>query len=223
MRRPLTALLAICALSSAAYADCRDEVSEALKRQREMSGFRMDSKMVTEDGLVDMQVDYVLPNRMRQVVTSVKDPTPIETVVVSPFAWTRRQGEPWIPLNPQLTSELITQMDETVGKDAGGELGEFECLGRKPVDGEQMLAYQGENEGPGPKNLGEKKPKLPNRPVRVIYVDATTGLPKRSIFARADQLDKPIFQANYSYPADLKIEAPKLEPKPDAKPKDAGQ
>lgn len=208
MRRPLTALLAMCALSSAAYADCKDEVSEALKRQRQTSGFRMETKMITEDGLVNMTVDYVLPNRMRQVVTSSKDPDPIETVVVSPYAWSRRNDGPWTPLNPQLTGQLISQMDETVGKEAEGELGEFECLGKQAVDGQQMLAYQGENVEPGPKNLGEQKPKLPNRPVRVIYVDATTGLPMRSVFARADQIDKPIFEAKYSYPADLKIDAP---------------
>ena len=215
MRRPLTALLtvSICALSSAAaYADCKDEVATALERQRQSSGFRMETKMITEDGKVDMTVDYVLPNRMRQIVTSTKDPVPVETVVVSPYAWTRRKGEPWALLNPQLTGQLISQMDETVGKDTG-EVGEFECLGKKAVDGEQMLAYQGENDPPGPKNVRAKdKPKLPNRPVRVIYVDATTGLPMRSVFARADQLDKPIFEARYSYPADLKINSPQPTP-----------
>ena len=51
-----------------------------------------------------------------------------------------------------------------------------------------------------------EKPKLPDRPVRVIYVDPTTGLPMRSIFARANKLDKPIFEATYSYPADIKID-----------------
>ncbi len=55
----------------------------------------------------------------------------------------------------------------------------------------------------GPKDLSpgvKDKPKLPDRPVRVIYVDPTTGLPMRSIFARADKLDKPIFEAIYTYP-----------------------
>jgi hypothetical protein len=78
-----------------------------------------------------------------------------------------------------------------------------------------LLAYQGENEKPGPKDLSkEKPPKLPDRPVRIIYVDPITGLPLRSIFARADKLDRPIFQAIYSYPIDLKIEAPKPPAKP---------
>ncbi len=45
--------------------------------------------------------------------------------------------------------------------------------------------------------------------MRVIFVDPTTGLPMRSIFARADKLDKPIFEAIYSYPADIKVDIPR--------------
>lgn len=210
MRGMLTALALTIAASSAAYADCKDEVATALDRQRKSSGFRMQTTMISEQGKIDMTVDYVLPDRMRQVIKSEMDPEPVETVVVGHYAWSRRKDEPWIPLNPQLTNELITQMEETVG-DNPLPLGNFECLGKQPVEGKDMLAYQGENEPGGPKNVGkeEKEPKLPNRPVRIIYVDPTSGLPIRSIFARADKLDKPIFEANYSYPADLRIEAPK--------------
>jgi hypothetical protein len=138
------------------------------------------------------------------------DPTPVETVLVGNLAWSRREGEPWTPLNPQLTSALVSQLEETLGDDPG-QLSDFECLGKKPVEGKDMLAYQGENVEPGPKDLSpgtKDKPKLPDRPVRIIYVDPITGLPMRSIFARANKLDKPIFEAVYSYPADIKVEAP---------------
>jgi hypothetical protein len=170
----------------------------------------MQTKMLSEQGKVDMTVDYVLPDRMRQVISSTAEPAAVETVLVGNLAWTRRQGEPWTLMHPQLAHALVNQLDDTLGKNPG-VLGDFECLGKKPVGDKQMLAYQGENEGAGPKNLGpdaKDKPKLPNRPVRIIYVDSTTGLPMRSIFARADKLDKPIFEATYSYPVDLKIEAP---------------
>ena len=72
------------------------------------------------------------------------------------------------------------------------------------------LAYQGENEDPNQKKDPAAKdlPKEPDRPIRVIYVDPTTGLPMRSVFGRANKLDKPIFEANYSYPIDIKIDAP---------------
>ncbi len=210
MRRLLMATALLFVVSAAAQAgSCKDEVGAALDRQRKSSGFRMQTKMISEQGPVDMTVDYVLPDRMRQVVKSAIDPVAIETVLVGNLAWSHREGEPWTPLNPRLTSDLITQLEENLGDDPG-ELGDFECLGKKPVDGKDMLAYQGENDPGGPKNLSEQKPpKLPDRPVRIIYVDTITGLPMRSIFARANKLEKPIFEANYSYPVDLKIEAPK--------------
>jgi hypothetical protein len=220
MRRLLMATALLLAASAAAEASsCKDEVASALERQRKSSGFRMQTKMITEDGKVDMTVDYVLPDRMRQVITSAKDPQVVETVLVGNLAWTRRQGEPWSPLNPLLTNELVSQMKENLG-DEPGALGDFECLGKKPVAGQDMLAYQGENEGAGPKDLSpgaKNKPKAPDRPVRVIFVDSITGLPMRSVFARADKLDSPIFEADYSYPVDLKIEAPKPGPQPGPK------
>ncbi len=90
-----------------------------------------------------------------------------------------------------------------------GKLTDFECLGKVTVDGRELLAYQGENEDPGAKNLQAKdKPKLPGRPVRVIYVDPTTGLPARSVFGRANRLDTPIFEAKYTYPVDIEIKMP---------------
>ncbi len=215
MRRLLMATALLFAVSAAAQAaSCKDEVSAALERQRKSSGFRMQTTMVSEDGMVDMTVDYVLPDRMRQIIKSAKDPDPMETVLVGHRAWTRHKGDPWTPLNPQLTDALVNQLQETVGDDAGA-VGEFECLGKKPVDGTDMLAYQGENVKPEDEKANKAKPpKLPDRPVRIIYVDPTTGLPMRSIFARANKLDKPIFEANYSYPVDLKIEAPKPGMKP---------
>jgi hypothetical protein len=209
--RGLMAALLVALIATPSFAACKDEVATALERQRKTSGFRMMTKMLTEDGIVDMTVDYVLPNRMRQVISSASDPAPVETVVIGRDGWSRRQGEDWRPLHPQVADAMAAQMVETVGEHHEGTLGEFECLGRKELKGDTYLAYMGENTEPESqlKNVKpEAKPKLPNRPVRVIYVDPTTGLPKRSIFARADMLDKPIFEAIYSYPADLKIEPP---------------
>jgi hypothetical protein len=205
------ALIAVSAASTAAYAaDCKGEVAAALERQRKTSAFRMKTSMITEEGKVHMTVDYLLPDRMRQVVSSAADPTPVETILVNHLAFSRRKGQPWTLLNAHLTSELAHQLQETVGDDPG-KLGEFECLGKKPVDGKQMLAYLGENNTANPQV--KNQPKLPNRPVRVIYVDPVTGLPMRSIFARADKLDKPIFETTYSYPSDIKIDMPPVREK----------
>lgn len=220
MRRTLMALCLVLTAGSSAEAACKDEVATALERQRHTSGFRMDTKMLTEDGLVNMRVDYVLPDRMRQVVTSTVEPRPVETILIGRDAWTRIEGEAWRPLHPEVADALHSQMAETVGNEAG-PVGEFDCLGKQPVDGQSYLAYRGENEAPGPKNLTpgqEEKPKLPDRPVRVIFVDPTTGLPARSIFGRADKLERPIFEAIYSYPADIKVDAPAFPGAPVDKP-----
>ena len=54
MRRLLTALAMIIAAGPAAHAACKDEVASALERQRKTSGFRMQTKMLSEQGLVDI-------------------------------------------------------------------------------------------------------------------------------------------------------------------------
>jgi hypothetical protein len=211
--RTLTAMCLLVAAGSAAQAACKDEVASALERQRHTSGFRMKTKMLSEQGLVDMTVDYVLPNRMRQVVTSTTEPKPVETVIIGRDGWSRLEGEQWRPLHPQVADAMAAQMQETLGEDQQGVLGEFECLGKQPAGDQQVLAYMGENVEEGPKNLSPgaaEKPKLPDRGVRVIYVDPTTGLPTRSIYARANKLDKPIFEAIYTYPADIKVETPQF-------------
>jgi hypothetical protein len=222
MRRLLTAMALLIAAGPAAHAACKDEVASALERQRKTSGFQMKTKMLSEQGLVDMTVDYVLPNRMRQVITSTAEPKPVETVIIGRDGWSRIEGEQWRPLHPQVADAMAAQMQETLGENQeGATLGDFECLGKLPVKDQQFLAYQGENVEPGPKDLSPgaaEKPKLPDRPVRVIYVDPTTGLPMRSIFARADKLDKPIFEATYSYPADIKVDAPSAPGAPVDKP-----
>jgi len=43
----------------------------------------------------------------------------------------------------------------------------------------------------------------------MVYLDPKTGLPARSIFARAGHLDKPLFKEVYLYPDKIEIEPPK--------------
>jgi hypothetical protein len=211
----LTAMALLMAASGAAEAACKDEVSAALERQRKSSGFRMQTVMLSQDGVVNMTVDYVLPDRMHQTLSSVKDPTPVETILVGKQAWSRQAG-PWTPLQPETANQLVEQMKATVGEDEA-QLTAFDCLGKQPLAGKDVLAYQGENLDPNEKKdaaaAAKDTPKAPDRPVRIIYVDPTTGLPIRSVFGRANKLEKPIFEANYSYPIDIKIEPPKLDAK----------
>ncbi len=208
MRRIVMAVAACFAMSAAAYADCKSDIAAALAKQRNLSSFRMDSVMLTSEGRIHMVVDYLLPDRMRQMIGPVGDPKPVETILVGKKAWSRKDGD-WMPMNPQTTSRLVDQLRQTVSDDEERRLPGFECLGKVTVDGRDLLAYQGENEDPNAKKSQTKdKPKLPDRPVRVIYVDPTTGLPVRSVFGRANRLDTPIFEAKYTYPVDIEIKLP---------------
>jgi len=208
MRRIVMAVAACFAMSAAAYADCKNDIAAALAKQRNLSSFRMDSVMLTSEGRIHMVVDYLLPDRMRQIIGPVGDPKPVETILIGKKAWSRRDGD-WQAMNPQTTGALVDQMRQTVGDDEERRLPSFECLGKVTVDGRDLLAYQGENDDPAAKKSQAKdKPKLPDRPVRVIYVDPITGLPVRSVFGRANRLDTPIFEAKYTYPVDIEINLP---------------
>jgi hypothetical protein len=208
MRRIVMAVAACFAMSAAAYADCKSDIAAALAKQRSLSSFRMDSVMLTSEGRIHMVVDYLLPDRMRQMIGPVGDPKPVETVLIGKKAWSRKDGD-WKPMSPQTTSALVDQLRQTISDDEERRLPGFECLGKVTVDGRDLLAYQGENEDPNAKKSQAKdKPKLLDRPVRVIYVDPTTGLPVRSVFGRANRLDTPIFEAKYTYPVDIEIKLP---------------
>jgi hypothetical protein len=214
MRAVLTAVALLVAASGIAQAACNDEVAAALDRQRKASSFRMQTTMLSQDGPVSMTVDYVLPDRMHQFVSLLKDPKPVETILIGKQAWSRQGDGPWQMLQQETANQLAEQMKDTVSEDEA-KLGDFECLGKQAVAGKDLLAYQGENEDPNQKKdpAAKNLPKEPDRAIRVIYVDPITGLPMRSVFGRANKLDKPIFEANYSYPIDVKIEPPKLDAK----------
>ncbi len=210
----LTAALIAAVLAGAtsvqASQQCSQEMGVALDNQRKSGAFRMDVFMIAEQGPVKMSVDYLLPDRMRQVVTMVLDPKPVETVLIGTKAWSRqgdgvKSGE-WSPVSDEVTRDLVEQVKQSVAEKPE-DVGRWDCLGKLTVEGTEFNAYQGGETGPTDLSPdAQKKPK--NEAVRIIYVDPATGLPARSIFARPDKLDRPIFKATYSYPKDLKIEAP---------------
>jgi hypothetical protein len=197
-----------------ANAECKDEVLAALDKQRKAASFRMETNMVSENGPVKMTVEYLPPDRMRQVSVVAVDPKPVETILVGTKAWTK-EGDSWTALGDGVAKEMSAQLDETFGDEAG-TIGTVACLGSTAIDGQELFAYRVENDaqvGPVDKSPdAAEKARLAladeARPLRMFYVDPKTGLPVRSVFARANKLDKPIFKAVYSYPADIKIEPP---------------
>jgi hypothetical protein len=210
----LFATAAVAAVPAAA--DCKDEVLAALAKQRKAPAFRMDSAMLSEQGPMRMVVDYLQPDRMRQVVSLAISPDKsTETILIGSTAW-GRDGTGWTELSPDITREIINQREETLGEDAG-TIGTVACLGSTAIDGRELIAYRIENDAqvgpvdrsPDAKANAAKALADETRPLRMFYVDPASGLPARSVFARANKLDKPIFKADYSYGSNIKIEPPK--------------
>lgn len=184
---------------------CQAEVAAALEKQRKAGQYRMETDMLSQDGPMKMKVEYILPNRMRQVVSLVTNPQPVETVVIDSKAWSNA-GEGWEPLAPDVVKQLVEQMS-LASSDEAATASRWSCLGSKTVEGREMTAYEGKDATP--KDVSPGGATMPqNEASRIMFVDPATGLPERGVFARKDKLDKPFFKAVYTYPTDIKIEAP---------------
>lgn len=208
MRRVVSAAAAylIClAGAGPVLADCSSEVAVAVQAMGKQKTLRKETLAVGENGPFKVFNEYLLPDRMRQVLTPLTENKAVEAIVVGENAWTNN-GDGWVEAPKQEAEQLVIFMIRSSNQ-MFQEVGKFECLGAETVDGRQVRAYRGLDEEPKDKKGAEKKPK--NEAVRIMYLDATTGLPARSIFARVGALDKPIFQEIYTYPDDIKIEAPK--------------
>jgi len=213
--RGAVAALALGLTATAASADCTHEVQQAFVRQSHSEMVRKKMNLIGEEGPFTMLVEYVKPDRMRQVVTTLAEPDkPTETVLVGSEAWSKG-AEGWQKLDPATTEQLVAFFKSTVG-DVPANVGTFECLGAETVEGQKVRAYKGvEVKKPdmpgaaGAKKGGDAAAEPPkNEAVRVIYLDFASGLPARIVFAREGMIDKPIFKEVYSYPTDLKIEKP---------------
>lgn len=178
---------------------CRDEVSAALQKLRNSSWFRMESTMITENGLTNMAIDYVLPDKMHQKVSIVGQPGVQEVILVGTKAWAN-EGEGWRVLPTDITSQLLKQLDENVLQQQT-DVGNYTCRGKVKLDGKDVISYKLEDEAK------EGAPK--NEAYRMFYVDATTGLPAQNAIVTAGVQDKPLFKTTYSFPLDLKVEPPK--------------
>lgn len=211
----LSMLLAAPALAQDKPADekqnanpCGQEVAAALQKLRNSSWFRMETSMITENGPTNMTVDYVLPDRMHQKVNVVGQPLTQEVILTGNQAFSN-EGDGWRILPQDITDQLVLQMKENVLTEQK-EVGKYSCKGRVQVDGKDVLSYKLEDEPP------EDSKGTKNEAYRLFYVDVMTGLPVRNAIVAPGREDKPLFKTSYSFPMDLKIEAPK-----DAKPLDA--
>ena len=180
---------------------CREEVAAALGKLRKTSWFRMNTSMITEHGPTTMEIDYILPDRMHQKVTQTLTNQKSEVILVGDKAW-GNEGKGWQQLENQLTQTLKTQMYESVVEEQA-DIGEYSCKGKVQHEGRDVMAYKLEQEA-------VKDSTAPmSETFRMFYVDALTGLPMSNALLSPGRETKPLFKTNYSYPVDIKIEAPK--------------
>lgn len=188
-------------------ADCRTDVVDAFERQRKAGAFRMVANVVGAQGPMTLTLDYVLPDKLHQTIKFAIQPTPIQAVLIGAEAWVD-EGQGWRDASKDEKDELNRQLAQ-VSEETGEQLGQFDCLGSSSVDGQRRLNAFLALEGPRDKSKAATAPvNKDNRAERIIYVDPTTGLPARTILALPGKYDKPIFKAEYSYPADIKVEKP---------------
>lgn len=203
----IAALAGVIGLAAAgpALADCSTEVALAVNSQGKQKFLRKETSMITEAGPAKMVVEYQTPDRMRQVLTPLTEGKPVESIVVGEKAWTN-SGDGWKEAPAQEAEQLVQFMIKSIAQ-VYQEVGKFECIGTETVEGRELRAYRGLDEAAKDGKEGAKPPK--NEAVRMVYLDPKTGLPARSILARAGFLDKPIFKEVYTYPDKIEIEAPK--------------
>jgi hypothetical protein len=210
------AALVLMATAGTASADCSNEVLQAFTRQSNSDMVRKEMNLIGEQGPFTMTLEYVKPDRMRQIVKPLTEPEKAtETVLVGTEAWSRPAGGAWTKVDPTTTEQIVNFFKSTLAE-IPKSVGQFECMGAETVEGRKVRAYRGIDEPPQktPEQIeaekrGEKVAEPPkNEAVRVIYLDVDTGLPVRIIFAREGMLDTPIFKEVYTYPTDIKIDKP---------------
>jgi hypothetical protein len=181
---------------------CSDEVSAALQKLRKSSWFRMDTHMLTENGPISMQVEYVLPDRMHQKVTSEITQKVSEIILIGNDAWSKQGDDGWKPLGPEVAQQLKNQMQESVVQQQT-DVGNYACKGRTQFEGRDVLSYKLDNEPEKGSTVST------NQTFRMFYVDALTGLPVSNALLAPGHESKPIFKTTYAFPLDLKIDPPK--------------
>ncbi len=200
-------------------ADCAPEVTAAFEKQRKTKGFRMSAETKGDQGPVAMQVDYVLPDRMHQTVRHPSHKEPLETIAIGRWAW-GTMGGGWEELQPQFAQAVTAHMRQTLAEPIQTPT-PFTCLGKVAYDGKDYIGYRSSDQAPASQATAppDKGPGAATAAAastalaRTVYVDPVTGLPIYNIVAETTPGKEPVFKGVFSYPADIKIDAPLGEPK----------
>jgi hypothetical protein len=198
------AVFAPLGLASAALADdCSKDVLAAFEKQRTSKAFRMAWTQPNAEGVAEMTVDYMPPNKMMQTVKSPAMAGVQQTMLVGDRAFAGSGGA-FEELLPQFTQSIVSEVEQVLGKPAN--IGNFECVGKSSLDGKEYIAYRAaDKDGKPGADPGEVL-------ARTIYVDPASGLPAYNVVGTVSGKSDPVMKVTYSYPTDVVIEAPQGAP-----------
>lgn len=198
---------------------CTKSVNDAFAKLKAQQAFRLETTIKNADGVLNLRVDYVLPDRMHQTVTMGKDGPPMELIVIGSNAWSN-QGSGWVQLPENFAQTVAKQMQDTLASGTSAGI-EYKCLGSQNLDGKPLTAFQGALPMPIPDDGKERGPRvaaLSVPKVQKVYIDDASGLPIRNIVTAATDPDKRLFDGTFSIAKGVVIEVPKVAEPPAAPP-----
>jgi hypothetical protein len=188
--------------------DCSSKVAAAFELQRtSKSGYRVIARQPSPQGEMVNTFDFLAPDRMHNKLDAPGQPAALETIAIGRWAWAN-QGGGWQELQPQFAQSVTSDVAATLSNPV--KVSEaFVCAGTVTRDGTAFTAYQ-----TVPKLASPDKPASPENPslARTVLVDPATGLPTFNLIGEAKPDAKPLMVTAYTYPKDLKIEAPDAVP-----------
>lgn len=209
MRTFVFGLLVLASGPALADQSCKDQVDAAFAKLREAKAFRLETTITNADGSLKMKADYVLPDRMHQIVEVSNQPMPMEMIVIGKRAWSNQQGV-WAELPQSFADTVAHQIKETVAQPpkAGTD---YKCAGEKNFEGKAYTVYQGTLAMPLTADAKDKGPRVtamsvPNQ--QSVYIDKASGLPARNIVTPVTDPAKRLFDGTFTVVPNLTIEPP---------------
>ena len=202
MRVPMflvsTLLLAASALTAQAQEAtkaCGAEVEAAFAKQLKTKGWKADIVSKTAAGVQSQSFTYVPPSSMYRKVEAPGNQS-VETIGIGTYAWFD-EGNGWYEMQPQF-ARIVTRHLRSIFMPKEKETPDFICLGDVTYEGK---TYKGYRTPPG--TDGDK-----TGLARTIYVDPATGLAAFNLISKVGEETDPNVRQVYTYPEDLKVEAP---------------
>ncbi len=202
MRVKISIICALFALVSApvAHAEkaskaCGQEVVAAFDKQRASKGWKADIISKTAAGVQTQSFTYVPPSSMYRKIEAPGNQS-VETIGMGTYAW-YDEGNGWYEMQPQFAT-IVTRHLRGVFAPEKKDAPDYICLGDVTYEGKSYKGYRtpagtdGDTSGIA----------------RTIYVDPKTGLVAVNLISKVGEEKDPKVRQVYSYPDNLKVEAP---------------